>query len=75
MKRNLSNQFTALLLASIAPLVAPVLAYDLPVPVAKVILVEVTYQPGLVFFQIDQPVANCPAGDFILWNNWGQQLS
>ena len=47
---------------------APALAYDAPVPVAKVILVEVTYLPGAVFFQVDQPVANCLAGEFILWD-------
>ena len=67
MKRNLSNEFTAFLLASIASFVAPDLAYDLPVAVAKVILVEVSYLPGAVFFQVDQPVAYCPAGEFILW--------
>ena len=68
MKRNARHKFTALLLVSIASFAAPALAYDLPVPVAKVILVEVTYQPGAVFFQIDQPAANCPAGDYILWD-------
>lgn len=68
MKRNLSNEFTACLLASIASFVTPALAYDLPVPIAKVILIEVTYQPGAVYFQIDQPVANCLAGEFILWD-------
>jgi hypothetical protein len=44
------------------------LPYDTPIPVAKVTAYEPTGLPSQFFFIIDQPVANCAAGEWIIWN-------
>ena len=67
MKRHARQAINASLFAGVTLLAPTAFAYDAPSPVAKVAFVEVSYQPGAVYFQIDQTVANCPTGDFILW--------
>jgi hypothetical protein len=63
--------FTTVITAAI-PMATPAVAYDLPVPAAKVTLVEITYQPNEVYFYVDQPVANCPANSLLQWNGGAQ---
>jgi hypothetical protein len=67
MKHN-RNRHSSTFLTIMFCIATPLSAFDSPIPVAKVSVVEVSYQPGAVVFQIDQPVANCPAGDWIAWD-------
>jgi hypothetical protein len=36
--------------------------------VARVILVEPTYMPGSVMFQLDKPLPSCPLGTWFRWD-------
>jgi hypothetical protein len=42
-------------------------AYVAPTPVANVTYIEMSYVPDAVYFQVDQPVANCIAGAYLIW--------
>jgi hypothetical protein len=49
-------------------------AYVAPTPTATVTLVEGSYVPDQFYFQVDQPVANCIAGAYLLWQGGGTFL-
>jgi hypothetical protein len=68
MKRNPHNTLRALVFASLAALISSASAYDGAVPVTKVVVLESTYLPGYFAFIIDQQVANCPAGEWLIWD-------
>lgn len=55
-------------LASFSVLASAALPYDDPIPVAKVVFHEPTHLPSQLVFMIDQPVANCAAGELLIWN-------
>lgn len=63
--RNLKRIVSFVIAALLAP---AVLAYDAPIPVAKVGALEQTYLPGYFAFVIDQQVANCAAGEWLIWD-------
>ena len=61
--------FPAAVVLALFSMMSPlVMAYDLPAPITKVTLVETLYVPNAIFFLIDQPVADCVAGDWITWD-------
>lgn len=68
MKSTLRNILRAFIFASMAALIPAASAYDGATPVAKVVVLESTYLPGYFAFIIDQQVANCAAGEWILWD-------
>lgn len=68
MKRNSRNTLRALVFASLAAFISSVSAFDGATPVAKVVVLESTYLPGYFAFIIDQQVANCPAGEWLIWD-------
>jgi hypothetical protein len=66
--RNFLRAAIAAAVTTFSILASAALPYDEPIPVAKITLVEPTPLPAQFFFIIDQPVANCAAGEFLIWN-------
>jgi hypothetical protein len=61
----------SLAVATTTPVNASATTFDYTVTGAHVRLVEGTYLPGLVKFQIDVAAGSCPAGSYLAWNSKG----
>jgi hypothetical protein len=67
MKRKSSCLLQALIFLGLAALVPAAFAYDGSTPVVKVVVIEGSYAPSSILFVVDQQVANCPAGEWLMW--------
>lgn len=58
--------------ATVACSGALVNAASLPTAFGNVTYIEGSYVPDALYFKLDQPAANCPAGAFLVWQGGPQ---
>ncbi|PSB00973.1 hypothetical protein [Merismopedia glauca] len=68
--KNAARNFLAIVCLNCA-FASPAFAYDWQVISAKVTVVEPTYMPTSISFQINQNAGSCPAGTWLVWNGQG----
>jgi hypothetical protein len=68
MKISIRHSLRSLIFASAALFAPAAFAFDAPTPVAKVTVIEPTYLPGFLLFVVDQQVANCASGEWLVWD-------
>jgi hypothetical protein len=64
-----NSRALAALLTLVSPFVVQALDYDAPFGVeTRIAGIEASQVPGDLYFWVNHPVANCPAGNWLRWN-------